>query len=150
MSKRAIVAFVFLLAVCVAGARNLRANRSEMQVPHDDQAQPSPAYVPPGRQMFKEYCAACHGLDGKGRGPVAASLRKPPPDLTTLAKRHGGSFPEEYVTQLLHFGPGFLSHGSSEMPVWGPIFRDFENYNEAAVRKRIQNLCDYLESIQEK
>jgi hypothetical protein len=46
--------------------------------------------------------------------------------------------------------PGYSAHGSSEMPVWGPIFQYLENYNEAAVRQRIKNLCDYLESIQEK
>jgi len=121
-----------------------------MQVRHGDKTQLPPAYVPPGLQMYKEYCAACHGSDGKGHGPVAASLRKPPPNLTILARRHGGTFPEEYVTNVLRFGPGFSAHGSSEMPVWGPLFQYLENYNEAAVRQRIKNLCDYLESIQEK
>jgi len=48
------------------------------------------------------------------------------------------------------FGPGLSVHGSSEMPVWGPIFQGVEHYNEAAVRQRIKNLCEYLESIQEK
>jgi mono/diheme cytochrome c family protein len=116
----------------------------------EDKRQLPPAYVPPGHQMYKEYCAACHGSDGKGCGPVAGSLRNRPPDLTTLAKRHGGNFPEEYVTHVLRFGPGFSAHGSSEMPVWEPIFQDLENYNEAAVRHRIKNLCEYLESIQER
>jgi hypothetical protein len=72
------------------------------------------------------------------------------PNLTTLARRHGGIFPEEYVTNVLRFGPGFSAHGSSEMPVWGPLFQYLENYNEAAVRQRIKNLCNYLESLQEK
>jgi hypothetical protein len=67
-----------------------------------------------------------------------------------LARRHGETFPEEYVTNVLRFGPGFSAHGSSEMPVWEPLFQYLENYNEAAVRQRIKNLCDYLESIQEK
>ena len=107
-----------------------------------------PVYVPPGRQMYKDHCAACHASDGKGHGPVARSLRKTPSDLTTLAKRHGGMFPEEYVTNVLRFGFGFSAHGSSEMPVWGPIFQYEERYNEAAVRQRIKNLCEYLESIQ--
>ena len=109
-----------------------------------------PTYLPSGKQMYREYCAGCHGLDGKGRGPVASSLNKRPPDLTTLAKRHAGAFPREYVTTVLRFGPGFSAHGSSDMPVWGPIFQYLDNYNEAAVRQRIQNLCEYLESIQER
>ena len=57
-----------------------------------------------------------------------------------------GSFPIEG----LRFGPGFSAHGAADMPVWGPIFQYLENYNEAAVRQRIKNLCDYLESMQEK
>jgi mono/diheme cytochrome c family protein len=106
------------------------------------------AYVPPGRQLYKEHCAACHGLGARGDGPVARSLRKRPSDLTTLAKRHGGTFPEDYVTNVLRFGLGFSAHGSSEMPVWGPIFQYLEHYDEAAVRQRIKNLCEYLESVQ--
>lgn len=115
----------------------------------DKNAQLPATYVPPGHKIYKEYCAACHGIDGKGNGPVSGSLVKHPPDLTTLSQRHGGKFPEEYVATLLRFGPGFSAHGSSEMPVWGPIFQYLDNYNEAAVRQRIKNLCDYLASIQE-
>jgi mono/diheme cytochrome c family protein len=107
-----------------------------------------PVYVPPGKLLYKDHCAACHGSNGKGHGPVAASLREPPSDLTTLAERHGGKFPEEYVTTVLRFGLGFSAHGSSEMPVWGPIFEYQEHYSEAAVRQRIKNLCEYLESLQ--
>lgn len=150
MRRRTVFSFVFLLVICAAGARNAQPDRSAIQVWQDDKIQLPPTYVPPGRQMYKEYCAACHGSNGKGRGPVAASLRKPPANLTTLARRHGGTFPEEYVTNVLRFGPGFSAHGSSEMPVWGPLFQYLENYNEAAVRQRIKNLCDYLESLQEK
>src|SRR5207302_8032256 len=85
---------------------------------------------------------------GKAMDLYARSLRKAPPDLTTLAKRHGGTFPEEYVTNVLRFGFRFSTHGSSEMPVWGPIFQYEEHYNEAAVRQRIKNLFEYLKSIQ--
>lgn len=106
-------------------------------------------YVPPGKQLYRNYCASCHGLDGRGRGPVSRSLRKVPPDLTTLAKRHDGKFPDDYVTQVLRFGLIYSAHGSSDMPVWGPIFQDEEHYNEGAVRQRIRNLCEYLESLQQ-
>ena len=114
----------------------------------NQESQLPPVYLPPGRQLYKDYCAACHGSNGKGHGPVARSLREPPADLTALAERHGGEFPEEYVTNVLRFGVDFSAHGSSEMPVWGPIFEYQEHYNEAAVRQRIKNLCEYLESIQ--
>lgn len=116
----------------------------------EDNKQFPVGYVPSGKQIYKEYCAACHGVEGQGHGPAAPSLVMQPPNLTTLAKRNGGKFPTEYVSNVVRFGPAFTAHGSSEMPVWGPIFLYIEHYNEAAVRQRIKNLCDYLESIQER
>jgi len=83
-------------------------------------------------------------------GPAANVLRTSPPDLTTLAKRHGGKFPYDYVFDVLRFGTRFASHGSSDMPIWGPIFGSMENYDEAAVRKRIKGFSDYLASRQQK
>jgi mono/diheme cytochrome c family protein len=103
-----------------------------------------------GKDLFKQYCAACHGIDAKGNGPARATLKVPAANLTTLAKRHGGTFPDDYVVKVLQFGPGFAIHGSSDMPTWGPIFRYMDNYNQATVQKRIRNLCDYLKSLQEK
>jgi mono/diheme cytochrome c family protein len=136
--------FIALLLACCLVLGGVRAKRGlaaqESELP--------PAYVPPGKLLYKDYCAACHGSDGKGHGPVARSLRQPPSDLTALAERHGGKFPRDYVITVLRFGLGFSAHGSSEMPVWGPIFQYQEQYNEAAVRQRIRNLCEYLESLQ--
>jgi|KBSMisStandDraft_5_1062788.scaffolds.fasta_scaffold428127_1 mono/diheme cytochrome c family protein len=109
-----------------------------------------PNFVPTGKAMFKQYCAACHGMDAKGHGPARAALKVPAADLTTLAKRHGGEFPTDLVTNILRFGPGVAAHGSSDMPTWGGIFQYMDNYNQAAVQKRIKNLCDYLISLQEK
>jgi len=103
-----------------------------------------------GKRTFTHYCASCHGIDARGEGPAAVVLRTAPPDLTTLAKRHGGKFPHDYVFDVLRFGTRFNSHGSSEMPIWGPIFGSLDNYNEVAVRKRIKDLSDYLASIQQK
>jgi mono/diheme cytochrome c family protein len=102
------------------------------------------------KDMYMHYCAACHGANGKGLGPSADALKTPPSDLTTLSKRHDGKFPYEYVTSVLQFGTRIVAHGSSDMPIWGPIFGSMENYNEAAVKERIRKLCEYLASIQEK
>lgn len=122
-SRRTVLFLGFLLLVCAAAAQNPHNAGSAATTRQTDKTQLPSTYVPPGKQMYKEYCAACHGADGKGRGPVASSLRKQPPNLTTLAERYGGNFPEEYVTAVLRFGPGLSAHGSSEMPVWGPIFQ---------------------------
>jgi len=107
--------------------------------------------VPSGKVMYIEYCTVCHGDKAKGDGPYASMLKVPPPDLTTLAKRHDGKFPYDYVSNILRFGPDpTILHGSADMPAWGPIFQYFDKNNERAVEQRIKNLCDYLASLQEK
>ena len=146
MHARATVA-LFLIGVGAAAFLNLGPTGAAQR---DLPVQFPPAYVPSGRQMFREYCAACHGQNGKGQGPGSPFFRVPPPDLTTLKQRHGDVFPRSYVSTVLLFGPGSSAHGSAEMPVWGPIFREQDQYNEAAVHQRVKNLCEYLESIQQK
>ena len=116
--------------------------------PTEDQNLPV-NYAPSGKVMYQLYCATCHGAEAKGNGPLASSLKTPPPNLTTLAKRHGGKCPADYVTRMLQFGTTLPPHGSSDMPAWGPIFQYFDKRSQQAVRKRIENLRDYLASIQE-
>jgi mono/diheme cytochrome c family protein len=151
MSARAIVLCgLALVTVCTLGAKFQPPVVAVEAAAQSDRPQLPPTYIPSGKSMFNDYCASCHGPDGKGLGPVAPMFRKPPPDLTVLSKSHGGLFPKEHVTHMLQFGPGIPAHGSYDMPVWGPIFRIVENYNEAAVRMRIENLCNYIESLQQK
>lgn len=103
-----------------------------------------------GAVIFKQDCAVCHGVSGKGDGPAANDLKVRPPNLTTLARRHGGEFPNGYVLEVLRNGVEAPSHGTVEMPVWGPMF-DTMNHNSATQSKlRIINLVNYLKSIQEK
>ena len=108
------------------------------------------AYVPSGKAMYGQYCAPCHGPEGAGDGPAAFTLKTPPSDLTTLTARHMGTFPREYVESILRFGPGVKSHGSSDMPTWGSIFRMIDKNNERAVQQRIKNITDYIASLQKK
>jgi mono/diheme cytochrome c family protein len=116
-----------------------------------DEAQLPSNYVPSGKVVYREFCASCHGMEATGHGPAATMLKLPPADLTTLSRRHGGRFPYEYVTGVLRFGTGAtILHGSSDMPIWGPIFQYLDKNNEAIVRQRIKNLSDYLASVQEK
>jgi mono/diheme cytochrome c family protein len=141
MAMRLLVgACALFLLVCAAGSAPGVAGVNETQLP--------PTYLPTGQQMYAFYCAACHGADAKGHGPAAAMLITPPPDLTTLSKRHLGKFPREYVNSILEFGPGVPAHGSSDMPTWGPIFRYYDKQNERVVQQRIKRLCDYLASLQ--
>ena len=103
-----------------------------------------------GEDSFMFYCAPCHGLSGKGDGPVARSLKTPPPDLTALTKRYGGMFPRADVVSFVAGVSGRLpTHGPSDMPVWGPIFRALDP-NDTANRVRVANIVDYIESVQVK
>jgi len=110
----------------------------------------TPSDITSGKQTYMNYCAACHGADGRGHGPAASALKTPPPDLRTLAIRHDGKFPESYVARVVRSGDPIIGHGCSEMPIWGPVFSMEENGDEIGLRRRIQNLCDYLASIQDK
>ena len=101
-----------------------------------------------GRDTFVFYCAACHGRSGKGDGPVVSSLNAAPPDLTTLAKRSGGRFRETEVTARI-VGRRPSAPGSSDMPVWGPLFREL-NPHDSRIDVRLLRLVDYLKSIQVK
>lgn len=103
-----------------------------------------------GDDLFRFYCAPCHGRDGKGDGPVAAALKRAPANLTTIARRNGGSFPRERVERFVtgDRDPA-VAHGSAEMPVWGPIFRALAP-DDRLNRVRIENLVSFVESIQVK
>ncbi len=102
-----------------------------------------------GQEMFRSYCASCHGLDGKGKGPAASALKKQPPDLTLLTKKYGGKFPRSIVTSVLEGADFITDHGSRSMPMWGDAFR-IENHDESMVKMKVRNLTVYIESIQQK
>jgi len=101
-----------------------------------------------GRDSFDFYCAPCHGKTGKGDGPVAAALKSRPVDLTALARQSGGAFPRDrVVATLTGIGRPLTAHGSTEMPVWGPIFRGLDP-SDARVLRRIDNVVAYVETLQ--
>jgi mono/diheme cytochrome c family protein len=87
--------------------------------PGVDKVHARPTIATMGRQTYMQYCA-CHGADARGNRPAALVLKTPPADLITLANRHGGQFPYDYVNDVLRLGARFVAHGSSDMPTWGP------------------------------
>ena len=104
-------------------------------------AKPIPASD--GPEMFRSYCAPCHGKAGKGDGPAAAALNPKPADLTLFAKRRNGTFSTKDFEDKLNGQTVVAAHGSAEMPVWGPIFRQLGNE-----QLRVVNLRKYVESLQ--
>ena len=102
-----------------------------------------------GPDLFRTYCASCHGREGKGDGPVAPALNSKVPDLTTISQRHGGVFPEKWVSELIEGPKSILAHGSREMPIWGSLFHQIENDHDYG-QVRLKNVTDDLRSIQQK
>jgi mono/diheme cytochrome c family protein len=101
-----------------------------------------------GSETFTFYCASCHGRGGKGDGPAAPALATKPPNLTTLAARNRGLFPAARVKAFIAGGPVTVpAHGSSEMPVWGPIFKVLDP-SDTLADARIENVVAYIQSIQ--
>jgi mono/diheme cytochrome c family protein len=108
--------------------------------------------TPAGPAIYQERCASCHGVNGKGDGPVAAALKVSPPDLTTIARRAGGAFPAGQVAQVITYGGNMSAHGSQSMPVWGKIFSTEAGRGERGAlhsRRAVVQLMRYLASIQQ-
>ena len=101
-----------------------------------------------GENLYRTYCASCHGVDGKGNGPMAAWMKVPPADLTHIAARNGGKFPLERVDRIISGEEPLPSgHGTREMPVWGSVFSKVTRDQDLG-RVRIDNLARYLRDIQ--
>jgi len=113
---------------------------------------PQPAVRPiEGASIFRNNCAACHGLDGRGKGPLSRVLKQDVPDLTRLSQRNGGVFPAVHVRNTIEFGADTLvpAHGSKDMPIWGPIFHEIDSDQDFG-NVRLENITRFLESIQRK
>jgi len=112
----------------------------------------------PGKQLYLQYCGACHGPEAKGDGIVGTFMRLKPPDLTTLAARNGGEFPLEQVVKTIDGRDVPRAHGDPAMPVWGQILSEELGAKgtkrhlpvERRVQGRILSIAAYLESIQVK
>jgi mono/diheme cytochrome c family protein len=148
MVRKLIRSFVLLLFTITVSACVALAQTGGMPAP----ANAGPAAIDPtsGKQLYASYCALCHGPDGKGGGPFSPQLKVWPPDLTELLKGNHGVFPAMRVAAEIDGEFGKPSHGSTEMPIWGPVFRSMAHGRKDSARVRINSLVRYLESIQGK
>lgn len=104
-----------------------------------------------GERLYKVSCAACHGADARGTGPVAPLLTVPVPDLTQIARRRGGEFPELEIFRIIDGQSELAGHGPRHMPVWGYEFFGDDVDDEVAHRQatdKVDRLVAYLHSIQ--
>jgi mono/diheme cytochrome c family protein len=103
-----------------------------------------------GPEIFRHYCASCHGVDGRGHGPASVALKYGAPDLTQIAHRNGGMFPFRRVEEIIEGKePGPLAHGSREMPVWGPVFHEVESDMDLG-EVRLDAVTKTIEAMQQK
>jgi len=142
MVNRIFIATLAVLLAATVASANQPKDKVSIQI--------GKAAATNGKQMYASYCAACHGVDGKGHGPTASALKAQPTDLTVLSKNNHGKFPDAHVVTVLQFGSELPSHGSQEMPIWGPILGNMNHYNLQDKQLRISNLSRYLETIQVK
>ena len=134
--------FVIVASVTVVSALHAGAPQPS--------AQSQPTFYS-GSDVFKTYCAVCHGPSAKGDGPLAASLKKRPPDLTQFAKQNDGKYPADMVSKIIDGRQQVAGHGGPDMPVWGDAFKQSAvGGSDEAVQARIKSLVDYLETLQEK
>lgn len=109
-----------------------------------------------GSEEYRISCLNCHGVGGKGDGPMMTLLTKKPSNLTMLSKNNGGKYPFLRVYQTIDGRVIVPGHGEREMPIWGARYfeEDQARYgdfgNEDVVRSRILQLVYYIQQLQEK
>jgi mono/diheme cytochrome c family protein len=101
-----------------------------------------------GARLFFNHCAACHGDDAEGTGPVAAAMRVTVPNLRSIAMRNGGTFPAEAVAAYIDGRETPAAHGDRQMPVWGDVFSAPSGTSQRTLRRRIAALVDFIEEVQ--
>jgi mono/diheme cytochrome c family protein len=102
-----------------------------------------------GPRLYFNHCAACHGDDGEGGGPVAAAMRVTVPNLRSLAQRNGGGFPRDTVAAYVDGRTVKAAHGDRQMPIWGDVFRGVDKEaDDRTVRRRITAIVDFISTLQ--
>lgn len=100
-----------------------------------------------GDDLYRQFCAVCHGPDGKGKGPAASALKVRATDLTQLSRQNSGKFPVLHVKNILTGVDAVAAHGNIEMPTWGDTFKSI-SANGTFGEMRIDTLVEYLKKIQ--
>lgn len=138
-----------LAAALVVSCGAFRTEKIELPPPVHPQT-PEHLAVKRGHEIYHSYCAVCHGINGDGDGPVAPDLRVPPGDVTHIAARRGGDFPEYEIIEFIDGRRSVPGHGTREMPVWGRWFseRVAGGEYEQETRARFAEIVAYLKTIQ--
>ena len=83
-----------------------------------------------GAELYRKYCAACHGAEGRGDGPAASGFDPPPTDLTDVERMQ--QLTDDSMLEV-------LSGGSGTMPGFGSML----------TREELQAVADYTRTLSE-
>lgn len=104
-----------------------------------------------GEDLYRRFCSSCHGIQGRGDGPVAPSFRVEVPDLTQTSRRIRGVDARDRIVRIIDGRHIIGAHGTRLMPVWGEDLARLEIGNPDAERSSqiiIERLADYVNSLQ--
>jgi len=153
MNRRILIGLISVTAAAASVIVLTGSGRSTKGVEDQPELNPDTVHLiqsVDGPALYKAYCATCHGIDGKGMGPMTEWLRIQSPDLTRLSIRAGGTFPFARVQRIITGEEDITAgHGTREMPLWGPIFSQIA-WDQDLGRIRVYNLAKYLEKLQAK
>lgn len=125
----AVVSAVILgLSACTSGAAPAQVST----VPADWAGRTNPLgaeAAAAGKEVFAVNCASCHGPNGRGDGPVSASLEPAPADLIALASQVG----DDYLFWRISTG----KMGTSMVP-WSPILNDEQIWQAVAYIRSLE------------
>ena len=147
---RAKITLTLIAALLVAVAAPFAMASAQQQEPATQTVK-----VFKGKVTYRIYCSNCHGEEGHGDGNLAELLSVKPSDLTAIARKNGGTFPTELITQLVDGRETVKGHGLKEMPVWGDAFQKSlqpswtEESDDERARRKIEEVVAFVESIQE-
>ena len=149
MNARCVGAITVLASVGLVGCGIVRSQPSELPAAVHPETEEH-RHVRTGHERYHSLCASCHGISGRGDGPMVADLRREPSDLTLIAARRGGVFPEHEIHEIIDGRRSIRGHGSATMPVWGRQFvrERADPPDEIQVRARILSIVGYLKTIQ--
>jgi mono/diheme cytochrome c family protein len=110
-----------------------------------------------GADEYRRYCAQCHGMSGRGDGPVAGELKVPPPDLTLLSRNNRGQFPFQMVYESISGQNQLKAHGTREMPSFYLQFARPRNQfgmgtlhrSDYQIDQEIKRITNYIKSMQQ-
>ena len=104
-----------------------------------------------GTELYLNYCASCHGVNGEGDGQVADVMQIQVPNLRYLSERNNGTFPAQAVTEYVDGRTVVAAHGDRRMPVWGEVLNWTEGDDADAERlaqQKISAIVEFLSNIQ--